>query len=299
MKPKDQVSIHTFWGAVDPLFRPLSEEDRLFLLEKGDNVKPYIIPPLGRHYSQVWADEDKRYGIPPSLDENSFNDSISQSSKKPFTKGSASTKRADAMMRGAHRGNLIDRLLSSLVQEDIVDESSLLHESNTTHTPTEEAKGSGSGDLQVWPCESYDIINLEERMRRELRYVGLLSADEIDFDAQEDDEICAELRAAGRELQKQVKENEFRKARLLDIVDQQLQYEQYRQMLEKLNSQVEQSYMKRFRTHTSKKRKTASSAKINAAYAMQRRNTWINSLDDIFRNKNLILPEESIYKQQD
>lgn len=34
VKAKDQVPILTFWTAIDPHFRPLTEEDREFLLEK-------------------------------------------------------------------------------------------------------------------------------------------------------------------------------------------------------------------------------------------------------------------------
>lgn len=69
---------------------------------------------------------------------------------------------------------------------------------------------------------------------------------QIDWNAKEDDEICAELRTLGREFKEQVKENDFRKKKLLQVVDTQLQFEQYRQVLDTLDSQVEQGYMKRF-----------------------------------------------------
>lgn len=50
----------------------------------------------------------------------------------------------------------------------------------------------------------------------------------------------------GRELKEQVKINDYRKKKLLEVVDTQLQFEQYRQVLDTLDSQVEQGYMKRF-----------------------------------------------------
>lgn len=68
----------------------------------------------------------------------------------------------------------------------------------------------------------------------------------MDWNAREDDEICAEIRRLGRELKEQVETNEFRKKRLLEVVDQQLQYEQYRSVLDTLDAQVEQAYAKRF-----------------------------------------------------
>jgi hypothetical protein len=66
------------------------------------------------------------------------------------------------------------------------------------------------------------------------------------LDAKEDDEISAELRTLGRELKEQVKDNDYRKKTLLEMVDTQLAFEQYRQVLDNLDSQVEQGYMKRF-----------------------------------------------------
>lgn len=54
------------------------------------------------------------------------------------------------------------------------------------------------------------------------------------------------MRTLHRELREQVKTNDFRKKRLLEVVDQQLQYEQYRHVLDTYDAQVEQCYMKRF-----------------------------------------------------
>jgi len=45
--------------------------------------------------------------------------------------------------------------------------------------------------------------------------------------------------------------NEYRKKKLLEIVDCQLQFEQYTQVLDTLDSQVEQGYIKRFVKHSS------------------------------------------------
>lgn len=57
------------------------------------------------------------------------------------------------------------------------------------------------------------------------------------------------------------------------------------------------------RTQKSKKRKTpttatASSSKLseNAVYAMNKRKAWIDALDGIFQDKNMIMPTQSIYE---
>src|SRR5699024_2759801 len=69
---------------------------------------------------------------------------------------------------------------------------------------------------------------------------------QIDWNAKEDNEICEELRTLCRELKDQIKSNEYHKKRLLEVVDCQLQFEQYRQVLDTLDGQVEQGYLKRF-----------------------------------------------------
>lgn len=69
---------------------------------------------------------------------------------------------------------------------------------------------------------------------------------QVNWDKKEDDEICAELRSLAREYREQVKINDSRKKKLLEIVDCQLQFEQYRQVLDTLDNQVEQGYIKRY-----------------------------------------------------
>lgn len=69
---------------------------------------------------------------------------------------------------------------------------------------------------------------------------------QIDWDAREDDEVCAEMRKLQKELRGQVKVNTNRKRKLLKVVEEQLQYEQYKHILDGLDAQVEHSYLKRY-----------------------------------------------------
>lgn len=99
-----------------------------------------------------------------------------------------------------------------------------------------------------------------------------------------------------------MKVNEFRKKRLLEVVDRQLQYEQYQYYLNILDSQVEQCYMKRFRLQKSKKRKAGSAPKgtlsENAVNAMEKRRAWLK-LEPVFRDSNLVMPKKSIYATEE
>ncbi|KAI9329244.1 histone acetyltransferases subunit 3-domain-containing protein [Zopfochytrium polystomum] len=57
--PPQQIPVAQFWSFCESqYFRPLTDEDFAFLDSNGDDVTPFIAPPLGRHYLEQWADED-------------------------------------------------------------------------------------------------------------------------------------------------------------------------------------------------------------------------------------------------
>ncbi|CAO3647775.1 unnamed protein product [Cunninghamella blakesleeana] len=339
VKPKDQVPIATFWTYLEPYFRPVTEEDREYLLQKGDDTKPYLVPPLGQPYLEVWAEEDR--GLPSSRPQspvpnsssstpsrhdssndingtttngqstNNNNNSMSHINEKLKYFSSKDTLTDDHLMtEELSGGTLTERLLSSLVAEDLgVSESDLesyvssSHDNDNEDIDMNESNNNNSGGRAVVELSSKpptEIVDFEERLKRELRYAGLFGDDDVDWNAKEDDEICAELRKLSRELKEQVAINEFRKKRLLDVCDKQIQYEQYRHVLDNLDSQVEQCYIKRFRTQKSKKRKAQSAPKStlseNAIHAMEKRRMWIEKLGGIFQDKNMVMPTRSIYE---
>ncbi|CAO3642148.1 unnamed protein product [Cunninghamella echinulata] len=342
VKPKDQVPITTFWTYLEPYFRPVTEEDRDFLLQKGDDTKPYLIPPLGQPYLEVWAEEDR--GLPSSRSQSPVSTSASSSSSRHddintpgtainTTNGQPSSGNSSSIAQSNEKlkyfssketltddhlmtedlsgGTLTERLLSSLVTEDIgVNENELEsyiassreneNDGDDQNESDEHNHSQGRTVVELSSKPPSEIVDFEERLKRELRYAGLFGDDDVDWNAKEDDEICAELRKLSRELKEQVAVNEFRKKRLLDVCDRQIQYEQYRHVLDNLDSQVEQCYIKRFRTQKSKKRKAQSTPKStlseNAIHAMEKRRMWIEKLGGIFQDKNMIMPKRSIYE---
>ncbi|KAI8084359.1 histone acetyltransferases subunit 3-domain-containing protein [Gilbertella persicaria] len=296
VKPKDQVQITTFWSTLEPYFRHLTEEDRHFLLEKSDQGKPFLIPPLGQHYLEKWTEEDQMLMQHVDLLQPQHQP---QHQKLKYLASEQSLTDQHLSQDDIGCGSLTERLISSLVLEGLVDPEEREQEEEDQEEQEEQEEYKKYNPKSILVSEPPDeIVGFEERLKRELQYAGLFNDEDADWNAREDDEICAELRALGRELKEQVDTNEYRKKKLLDVVECQLQYEQYRQVLDTLDSQVEQGYIKRFRPQKSKKRKAngpKATLSENTLYAMEKRKTWTEALGDIFKDKNMTQPQESIY----
>lgn len=192
VKPKDQVPIATFWTAMEPYFRNLTDEDRAFLLEKNDNAKMYLIPPLGQYYMDVWAEEDQALGF------GSHSRSSSKSSSTTTTTTTTTDKLKylqnneltdeNLLQNDIGCGTLTERLLSSLVAEELLDPSELLQpeedeemddatNSEDTHANMNKHHGRTIMELSSEPTD--EIVGFEERLRRELRYAGLFGDDDV------------------------------------------------------------------------------------------------------------------------
>ncbi|KAI8146709.1 histone acetyltransferases subunit 3-domain-containing protein [Fennellomyces sp. T-0311] len=303
VKPQNQVPIVNFWTAMEPYFRPLTEDDRAYLLEKHDNDrKMYEIPPLGKYYHDAWAEEERV----------SLGDDVSN--RRSRYPASVTDEYSTSTLRDTAGNTLLERLMSSLVPESF-DMNDMSADDNDDDDDDDSPMSTDDEDKVITEVEVVntdhitedpDTTGLEERLKRELQYIGLLDDeddedDEMDWHAREDDEISAHLRRLGRELEEQIKVNEFRKGRLLQVVDTQLQYDQYRQLLDVLDVQVEQSYLKRFRVQKAKKRKSGSAPKAalseHTIQAMDKRTKCVTHFGAIFKDKNLVLPTKSIYDE--
>ncbi|RKP36676.1 histone acetyltransferases subunit 3-domain-containing protein, partial [Dimargaris cristalligena] len=285
VKVTSEVPITTFWTSVEPYFRPLTDNDLLFLQEEADNVTPYLTPHLGRHYTQVWAEEDQklfpndRPPVPPEgkpihdfLNEHLVDDEVGC-------------------------GPLTDRIVNALIQDKIIEPPEDYPDDDGADPDLGSVK-SESG-LGLFSGGAVEIAGLEERLARELRYIGLLGDTDVDWAAREDDEVSAVLRHAQRQLREQAEINHQRKARLLDVVRDHLAYQEYRQIVDELDKQVEQSYLKRNRHVKTKRKKilpTRSALSDLATSGLERRRRIMDSIGCIFPDEKYLPPTTSIYE---
>ncbi|KAL3231604.1 Chromatin-remodeling complexes subunit NGG1 [Nakaseomyces bracarensis] len=166
-----------------------------------------------------------------------------------------------------------------------------------------------------------DYPTFEERLKRELKYVGIYmnlpkdennpNGDDPDWlNGREDDEISAELRQLQSTLKQVNKRNQLRKKTLIPLVEKQLAWQEYASILDDLNKQLDQAYIKRIRV-PKKRRKhhgnvtSASASQLAQQKAansslkalLEKRQRWITKIGPLFNSPELMkrLPKESVF----
>ncbi|KAN0065784.1 Transcriptional regulator [Thecaphora frezii] len=93
-----------------------------------------------------------------------------------------------------------------------------------------------------------DMVDFEERIKRELRAIDVLGAEEqVDWSSRADDEISTTLRMVQRALARQQKINGMRKARLFQIAMDRMAYQDYVICLNTVEKEIEAGWNKRLR----------------------------------------------------
>ncbi|KAG5513996.1 hypothetical protein PMAC_000618 [Pneumocystis sp. 'macacae'] len=295
VKAPIQVSISTYYAYLDPFYRPFSEEDIAFLKEKGDELTTYMIPPLGIFSENVWASEDLS-----NTTSSGFNavSSVPYGSPSQLTDEHLYTEEISC-------GPLLERLLSAILKEENVSDEEQKTDDN------EKDSDMSSSECKI-PIK-VDYHTLEERLKRELKYIGILGDNEIDWNNREDDEISSNLRSLQSQLRRQCAINSARKNKLIKLIKEHLAYQEYSVILNDLNKQLEQAFLKRSKSIEAKKKKNIGSAnsidggsgKIglnNHIHALlERRKKWIEKIGSIFTpiEKYTRLPKDTIYDDFD
>lgn len=342
-KPPNQVQLSTFSSFLEPYFRPWSEEDLGFLQQRnfsevvsfGRAISPYVIPPLGPPYPQNWVEEDQQMAftdnrerpprvnppVPPSVDVRQF-----------FANGAPQDLTDANVEQGTvGLGPLTARLVTALLPEDHEDDDA----AEGSAPPQAPAVSMIPKQPQKGPMIS-DFSSLEERLKREFRYVGIVDLEvlrkfaatkrqfklahdtgDIDIDdpgdieidwvnGLEDDEICRELRFLQEKLGEVSAKNIKFKRRLLPVIQEQMAWQEYSNILADLDKQIDQAYSRRLKMPKQKKKVTkdqhrngnrdqspapatpdsSSTAVDNKPMVnalLEKRRRWINKIGSVFR----------------
>ncbi|CCC68400.1 hypothetical protein NCAS_0B03160 [Naumovozyma castellii] len=321
-------------------------------------VTPFVIPKLGPLYSHVWFKEDDNKNIantsPPPL-----NDPSSILPKK-----SAGDINDDMLeSEEISCGPLVSRLLSAILKEDNVsvhatpnsikkeqedgsdnemkdmDDSKSITSVQTPNTEADDEMLNRlikNGTTSSLPnAEDWEINNVnldyptfEERLKRELKYVGIYmnmpkdeNSDKDDLDwitGREDDEISAELRELQNSLKQVTARNQKRKHILIPLLERQLAWQEYSSILDDLDKQIDQAYIKRIRVPKKRKKHHGSGSVVgNSGSASQlaqqkaansslkalldKRQRWMDKIGPLFDKPEIMkrIPKDSVFKNMD
>ena len=272
-KPTNQVHANTFSSYLELFMRGLTEEDMAFLRERGDRVAPFLMPPRGKkNYTEVWAEEDGsisvdnpqngRDKLPPNQprgnidqvdDDNLETDQVSAgpllnrllSAMRPEYRASINEEKKETnnLMNGIGEPSMNGFMNGDLDSFNLPDIDNANDQPPATYMPDFSA--------QSWriPAAKLDYAQIDERLKIELRHVGFLPPDtEPDYDAHYDDDVAERLRFLQAELKKQSIINGARKARVLQLAQERMAHQEYSTILDDLDTQVQQAYLKRNRT---------------------------------------------------
>lgn len=345
--PSNQVQFTTYQSYIESFFRPYSNDDIAFANEKfvippefenssyDPQVSPYLIPKLGVFYADVWAEEDA------ALRSKLSSPGIQKPPIESYRpKGTAENLVDDKMLtEDVSCGPLSNRLLLAILsvheankadeeKEFFDDDPDLLKKEDLIMDESafgdEVATQLDSGDSYKVTSDANDFYSMEERLKRELKYIGIFmnlpqrdedkpkrSGNIIDSEdwimEREDDEVCTEIRALQEELKSAVVKNRQRKKYLIPILEEQLAYQEYCTILEDLDKQVDLAYVKRLKAKGKKKKtqeapNTAQQQAANSGLRalLDKRTRWIKNIGKLFPVAETMkrIPSESIFKNE-
>ncbi|BEI86579.1 hypothetical protein CcaverHIS002_0608660 [Cutaneotrichosporon cavernicola] len=236
-KAPSQIACQTFWQTIEPYTRDLRHDDLALLAFKADQPDLFQIPPRGRHFTEVWDEEDgsapyttPRVSVPPLF---------RQRPQRKAAQGINSVGDVEEL------GAFSERLTSGVVGGQDLGET---YQKAVACIPEPE------GD--PGPLPRTDGIDMEDKVKKEMRHMMLLGEhEEFDSAGREDDEITSSLRTCQSELQVQMGVNEQRKGRLVKQAENRLAYNEYQAYLESMDKFIESEWAKRTKKHGSSGKK--------------------------------------------
>ena len=288
-KPSQQIPTTTFWNYVDAFFKNITEND-LEVLETDidrDSPEAYLFPPIGRPYQQVWVEEDKSF-----MAHQPHGAATSEKKGRRVVREDDSGIGADL-----YCGPLTERLLAALQEEDIIydgiydDES----EEESTFKKSKSSKKSAPKDIN-----REEVYCIEQRIRTELKFLGLLNNNTTPTEFIDDnDEVSLELKRLQNELRKVSVINLDRKDIVYERAIDEMGYQEYRNVLDELDKQVEQAFVRRQRLASKKKRKgPLMTVPDGLQLLLDKRRKLIQEFAPIFPPEIIGVPSYSIFDDE-
>lgn len=221
-----------FWASVDSYCTDITRDDIRFLEELSkecENGEEYQkVPPLGRHYSLRWADEDLK-----SEQEEGRGD-IKGQSKNSQLDSQTLLKKGEKACEVSAVTPLTQRLVSTLMEEN-----SKLHNDGKLDSKS-------SGGENITPRSGLfrnfvanNPVGFERRVRKELEEQDIF---ENDQSKESDDEILQEIKRCQAELQTINDYNNMHLKRLINLAEVQISRQELKRKLQQIDNEVMEHY---------------------------------------------------------
>ncbi|QLL31914.1 hypothetical protein HG536_0C00810 [Torulaspora globosa] len=328
-------------------------------------VTSFVIPRLGPLYSNIWlkdqSSQDMATASPPPVSDLTsvlprksaadINDSTLET--EDISCGPLVSRLLSAILKDENENKLSTNDSKVRIKEENLPNGILTSQSdslnNFEETPaaaaaqtpmseTDESAKPLTGGMTSslpephrWTINSInlDYPTFEERLKRELKYVGIYvnmpkdesnpTGDDPDWlTGREDDEISAELRELQNSLKQVTVKNQKRKNALIPLVERRLAWQEYSSILDDLDKQIDQAYVKRIRVPKKRKKNhptTSSVANTESASQvaqqkaansslkalLDKRQRWITKIGPLFDRPEIMkrIPKESVFKDLD
>ncbi|KAJ3859236.1 histone acetyltransferases subunit 3-domain-containing protein [Lentinula novae-zelandiae] len=252
-KAPTQVAIAAFYSSVEPYLRVIKEEDVGFLSWEGDDIEPFAMPKLGRHYLEVWEEQD-RLGLTTSssalgtLQQVALNGADippNPSAVAPNPSFDPSTlSESDTQLEHLGHGPLTERLISALLP---MPDSHLTWKGVKAAEDAMEGRPGGSG-AAASRKEKLSVSDLERRIGDTMRWYNLLPSGShvqpLDYSNKTDDPIATALRINQTELRRVSAMNRLRKARYAEVARDRVAWAEYLELRESIDRNITNVYNK-------------------------------------------------------
>ncbi|XP_077296051.1 transcriptional adaptor 3 [Arctopsyche grandis] len=223
--PKNNTP-YKFWTSVEPYCGPITGDDIKYaetLLATSNNMPPPTIPPLGKHYSEVWADEHLS-------DDQLASNPYKHKSSGISSDASLIRKKGEKTVDCGVTGPLTQRLVSALMEDN-----SIQFESPDTKVKQSLNKSNNFRNS----------IALERCLRKELIEQGILDPEDLPpLTNPADDEILTDIKKCLAELAILKKTNVKNLRNLLSMCKQEMVRNNLKKQLEQVDAECTEIYKK-------------------------------------------------------
>lgn len=240
-----------FWSYVEPYCADITIEDIRTLeesLESKVDINEYFkIPPLGKHYSEVWAKEDLIEEHQQSAKIDKKKNSSTAENNSPCLVNMDSNILPGELEENCPYGKFTKILIAALVDENIM---APMTENEILENNENEPKPEGKVGAKRTPLPS--AKSLEAAIKEELFSLGLIDTTDTTENDQ-DDEIFQELRRCQSELKAVRCHNKYSVNKLIALAKNAIKNQEVRQKAKVLDAEV-QDVFRRFCAAKAKKK---------------------------------------------